>query len=112
MPIVKRYANILLSLGSYVLAFVWYQLWQYGLGSYWKFLFPSPVSLILGYLTIFLIFSPSLAFVSSGIFFAVRSLRLKESSWAGTYLGIIGILSFMFILFITAFSLSWSHTSG
>jgi hypothetical protein len=37
-----------------------------------------------------------------GIVFAVRSVRLNESSRAGTFLGIIAMLMFIFILYITA----------
>jgi hypothetical protein len=44
------------------------------------------------------------------IYFAARSIKRNESP-IGTYLGIIGILTFLVILYMAFMTFGWSQTS-
>jgi protein-S-isoprenylcysteine O-methyltransferase Ste14 len=42
-----------------------------------------------------------------GTVFAFRSMKLKETSWIGNVLGVIGLLTFIFILFVAVMIFTW-----
>jgi hypothetical protein len=88
MTYFKQNKNVILSLSSYViLALVMSALTR---GSY-----PLPIELFLVIV--------SLISAVLGIFFAVRSVKLKESPRAGTFLKIIGIVVLVCIVLLYAF---------
>src|ERR1035437_10316213 len=108
----KKYKNISLSLGFYILAFVWYGFFVYLIGPYWWTLFPTPESSVIVHTQVCLCFLPSLVMIVLGIFFAFKSKTLKESSCLGVFLAVIGLLILVFGLFFFAFFFMWSTISG
>jgi hypothetical protein len=103
MTIIKKYKYALLSAVSLLLAF--------GL---WSLLFYANQAVLHGNLSILnsgFITSLIPIFDILGIYCAMKSIKLKESS-VGTYLGIIGILAFIFILYMAIMLLGWSQTTG
>ena len=81
----NKYKNACLSLVSMVFTF----LLMYLLYAGGHYLETSPFVLVL--IPVLDVF---------GIFFAVRSMNRKESSWIGTVLGIIGLITLVLIIFV------------
>ena len=50
---------------------------------------------------------PVLVFDIPGIVFAFRSMKLKESPWIGNVSGVVGVLTFIFILFVSVMVITW-----
>lgn len=90
----------------------------------YKYALLSSVSLLLTFVCMYLVYSGGQYFETSylilvlipifdllGIFFAVRSMKYKESL-IGTYLGIIGILVLIVIFYLAFLLFGWSQTNG
>ena len=85
MTFIRKYKNILISLGSYILAF----LVTYILPLFiWSYDHP-PASRNIGFWFVGL----SLTLVAFGVFSGFRSIMAKESTWAGHLVAAIGVLS-------------------
>lgn len=91
----KQYKNALLSLGFYVLALI-----VIVTGIPFKGLIESVKSYNLATASLIGVF------VIVGVIFSLKSNKAKESSWAGNLLFVIGVLGFIFNLFVFSISSS------
>ncbi|MCX6752149.1 MAG: hypothetical protein NTZ87_01470 [Candidatus Nomurabacteria bacterium] len=82
----KKYKNVLLSLGSYILAFVWYIFWIF-----YSSLFSQPIPSTTGDVVNKLIIIVYFLFIIIGLFFGFRS-RKKEPPLASSLIISIGII--------------------
>lgn len=96
MPFLKHYKNTLLSFGFCLLSVVLL------ICIFFSDTFPYSLSVFLNplfnffNLPIALSLTPILPIL--GIYFACRSKKLKESIWAGTVLGVIGLLILVWVI--------------
>lgn len=111
MQFIRRYKNILLSIGFYVLAFFLFWLSEYlfihsGV-SFWP---PTPESSLVLFLSNNVPFFLLIVFIVIGILFSFRSKKLNESSWTGILLGVVGILALLISigLYFLALTLNFS----
>ena len=88
MTFIKRYNNAILSLVLILFSFIWIYLVNLGVFDS----FAPPYFLIVAALT------PIMD--AFAVFFAMKSMKAKESSWAGTILGIIGLLTCGGVLYV------------
>ena len=93
MSFIKQYRNTSQSLLFCVLAVAWY------FGLYFLLIYLEQISIfafnLLNNDFVFkyvILFGPSAIFSITGVFFAFKSNKLKESSWAGNLLMLIGII--------------------
>ena len=82
----QKYKNISWSLGSYAVSFVLFLLGLYAVKPQ-----PSSITLINPWLSIV-----ALIFVLYGIFCGFRSIKSKESTWAGYVITLIGFAMLIF----------------
>lgn len=98
----KKYKNILLSLGSYVLAFVWYFIFMSSSSSFSQFV-PYKSGNVMNTIVIGIHF----LFIIIGLFFGLRS-RKEESTLLNNLITLIGLLllvgSYVLYSFYSGFS--------
>ncbi len=96
----KKYKNICLSIGSYLIAILWLAiLVQIG-----STLVATHKSFTLGGTMNFIVLAVFFVFLLIGIFFGSKSNKAKESSWAGNLLMAIGIVLILgYLLLMSGF---------
>lgn len=95
----KNYKNIFLSLGSYVVAIVWFVSVVSVADFFMKT--ATPVSPTVGSVTNVVFLGIFFVLILVGIFFGYKSNKVRESSWGGNLLmviGIVGILSYLLLM--------------
>ena len=98
----KQYKNVLLSLGSYILAFVWYFIFMSSSSSFSQFV-PYKSGDVMNKLVIIVYF----LFIIIGIFFGFRSKK-KEPALSSSLVILIGLIlligSYLLYTFYLGFS--------
>jgi len=100
----KKYKNVLLSLGSYVIAFVWYFFWLSPFSILLAKFIPPTMAPLMNKLIIIFYF----IFILIGIFLGWKSIKSKESILFGNLIFLIGIIilfaSGLFYVWLSAWS--------
>lgn len=94
MNMIKKYKNISFSIGSYILAFIITYVLPYLIPPSFNTTIINLASKYGDY--IFL--TPFFMLIILGIFFGARSNKLKESSWVGNLLIVLGIVIIIFYI--------------
>lgn len=90
----KKYKNIILSLVSYLLAFLWLLLWS-------QFIYGNTSNPADAFQLMYL--SPYFILITIATFFSWKSLKLKESSIVGNIVTLIAVV----VLFTSILYYSW-----
>lgn len=96
--------NVLLSLGSFIAAPVWYALWLF-LG---KILIINPAQSSVPRWISSLILWPYFIFFAIGIFFGWKNLKSEKPSVLGNIVTLLGILALFVSIYILGWAAAWS----
>ena len=101
----KKYKNVLLSLGFIIAAPAWFALWL--LAS--PIFFSSPIqSGAYSSLLVALIIIPYFVFFAIGIFFGWRNLKSEKPLVLGSIITLLGIAAMLFSVFMILEAMAWS----
>ncbi|MBI2627605.1 hypothetical protein HYW72_01610 [Candidatus Nomurabacteria bacterium] len=98
----KRYKNILIPLGSYLIAFVWYLIFMSSSSSFSQFV-PYKSGDIMNKVVISVYF----LFIIVGLFFGFKS-KTKDSSLLNNLVVLIGLLLLIGSFLLYSFSAGWT----